>query len=280
MNNIFEQPIMDPTFVFVDGSYYCFHRYFALMQWWKNAYPEEPLDDPYQNEKFVEKFKKTFVENLLQIPKKLKIHKTTNPIMIVGRDCKRENIWRNELFPNYKANRANGPEDGFMGGPFFKMAYDDELFQKGGAKAILKHPRLEADDCIALSVKYLLEKYPQCHIYIITSDRDYLQLNAHNVDLFNLAFKNIAENKSSTGDSKMDLEIKIIMGDTSDNIPSVFPKCGPKTAQKCAEDPEFFKKKMADNPTYYAQYELNKKLVCFDNIPEELVQEFMSTIKK
>lgn len=280
MNNIFEQPIMDPTFVFVDGSYYCFHRYFALMQWWKNAYPEEPLDDPYQNEKFVEKFKKTFVENLLQIPKKLKIHKTTNPIMIVGRDCKRENIWRNELFPNYKANRANGPEDGFMGGPFFKMAYDDELFQKGGAKAILKHPRLEADDCIALSVKYLLEKYPQCHIYIITSDRDYLQLNAHNVDLFNLAFKNISENKSSTGDSKMDLEIKIIMGDTSDNIPSVFPKCGPKTAQKCAEDPEFFKKKMADNPTYYAQYELNKKLVCFDNIPEELVQEFMSTIKK
>lgn len=280
MNNIFEQPIMDPTFVFVDGSYYCFHRYFALMQWWKNAYPEEPLDDPYQNEKFVDKFKKTFVENLQQIPKKLKIHKTTNPIMIVGKDCKRENIWRNKLFPNYKANRANGPEDGFMGGPFFKMAYEDELFQKGGAKAILKHSHLEADDCIALSVKYLLEKYPQCHIYIITSDRDYLQLNAHNVDLFNLAFKNIAENKSSTGDSKMDLEIKIIMGDTSDNIPSVFPKCGPKTAQKCVEDPEFFKKKMADNPIYYSQYELNKKLVCFDNIPEELVHEFMSTIKK
>jgi 5'-3' exonuclease len=167
-----------------------------------------------------------------------------------------------------------------MGGPFFKMAYEEELFQKGGAKAILKHPKLEADDCIAISVKYLLNKYPQCHIYIITSDRDYLQLNAHNVDLYNLAFKNIAENKNSTGDAKMDLEIKIIMGDTSDNIPSVFPKCGPKTAEKCVEDPEFFKKKMADNPAYYAQYELNKKLVSFDRIPEELVQEFMLTIKK
>jgi 5'-3' exonuclease len=280
MNNIFEQSEMNPTFIFVDGSYYCFHRYFALMQWWKNAYPEEPLEDPYQNKKFLEKFKKTFVENLLNIPKKLKIHKTTNPIMIVGKDCKREAIWRNELFPNYKANRANGPEDGFMGGPFFKMVYEDDLFQKGGAKAILKHPKLEADDCIALSVKHLLNKYPQCHIYIITSDRDYLQLNAHNVDLFNLSFKNIAENKSSTGDSKMDLEIKIIMGDTSDNIPSVFPKCGPKTAQKCVEDPEFFKKKMSDNLAYYAQYELNKKLVCFDNIPEELAEEFMSSIKK
>jgi 5'-3' exonuclease len=268
---------MNPTFIFVDGSYYCFHRYFALLQWWKNAYPEEPLDDPYQNEKFVEKFKKTFVENLQQIPKKLKIHKTTNPILIVGKDCKRENIWRMDLFSKYKATRA---QEGFMGGPFFKMVYEEELFQKGGSKAILKHPKLEADDCIAISVKYLLAKYPECHIYIITSDRDYLQLNAHNVDLYNLAFKNIAQNKSSTGNPKEDLEIKIIMGDISDNIPSVFPKCGPKTAQKCIEDPEFFKKKLANNQQYYAQYELNKKLVNFDCIPEDLISEFMTTIKK
>jgi 5'-3' exonuclease len=70
------------------------------------------------------------------------------------------------------------------------------------------------------------------------------------------------------------------MGDISDNIPSVFPKCGPKTAQKCIEDPEFFKKKMADNAEYYKQYELNKTLVNFDNIPENLVEEFMATLKK
>jgi 5'-3' exonuclease len=279
MNNIFDQSTMNPTFIFVDGSYYNFYRYFALLQWWKISYPDEPLDDPYQNEKFVEKFKKTFVDNLLQMPKKLKINKNINPIMILGKDCKRENIWRNELFPKYKGTRANGSEDGFMGGPFFKMAYQDELFQKGGVKAILKHPKLEADDCIAISVKHLLNKYPECHIYIITSDRDYLQLNAHNVDLYNLTYKNIAE-KNSTGDAKDDLEIKIIMGDTSDNIPSAFPKCGPKTALKCIEDPEFFKKKMNDNPEYYKQYELNKKLVDFNNIPENLVEEFMESIKK
>ena len=271
---------MNPTFIFVDGSYYNFYRYFALMQWWKNAYPEEPLDDPFQNEKFVEKFKKTHVENLQGMAKKLKIAKTVTPILIVGRDCKRENIWRNELFPQYKANRANGPEDGFMGGPFFKMAYEEQLFIKGGAKAILSHPKLEADDCIALSVKNLVNRYPQCHIYIITSDRDYLQLNAHNVDLYNLTYKNIAENKSSTGNAEDDLEIKIIMGDNSDNIPSVFPKCGPKTALKCIENPEFFKKKLEENPEYKAQYNLNKQLVNFNCIPENLVEEFMSSIKK
>ncbi len=279
MSNLFDtitENNMKPTFIFVDGSYYCFHRYFALQQWWKNANPEDPLEDPYQNATFVEKYKKTFVNNLKEIPKKLKIDKNANPIMIVGRDCKRDNIWRNELFPKYKATRT---QEGFMGGPFFKMVYEEDLFVQGGAKALLKHPRLEADDCIAISVKHLLNKYPECTIYIITSDRDYLQLNAHNVHLYNLAFKNIAESKSSTGNAKNDLEIKIIMGDTSDNIPSVFPKCGPKTAQKCMEDPEFFKKKMADNSDYYAQYELNKKLVDFNCMPGELVAEFMDSIK-
>jgi len=278
---LFETSIMNPTFIFVDGSYYCFYRYFALLQWWKNAYPDESIDDPYQNQKFVEKFRKTFVENLEQIPKKLKIHKElVKPVLIVGKDCKRESIWRNDIFPNYKANRANGQEDGFMGGPFFKMAYENELFQKGGAKAILKHPRLEADDCIAISVKYLINKYPACKIYIITSDRDYLQLNTHNVHLYTLTYKNLAEGKTATGNAEDDLRIKIIMGDTSDNIPSVFPKCGLKTAQKCIEDEEFFKKKMADNPENYKRYELNEKLINFDKIPTNYVEEFMLTIKK
>ena len=271
MTDIFESQMNNPTFIFVDGSYYNFYRYYALLNWWKNAFPDESLDDPYQNEKFVEKFKKTHTENLKQIAKKLKLDKNINPILIVGKDCKRENIWRVKHFPKYKATRS---QEGFMGGPFFKMVYETNLFLEGGVKAILKHPELEADDCIALSVKHLVKKYPACQIYIITSDKDYLQLKRDNVYLYNLAFKNIADNKSSTGNPLQDLEIKIVMGDTSDNIPSVFPKCGPKTAQKCFEDSEFFKKKMSNNEEYYKQYELNKLLVDFNSIPQELIEEF------
>lgn len=271
---------MNPTFIFIDGSYYCFYRYHALQQWWKNAHPDEPLKNPYENEKFVEKFRKTFVEGLEQMPKKLKIHKskskepTLNPILIVGKDCKREHIWRNDIFKDYKGTRGT---DQFVG-PFFKMVYEDELFQKGGAKAILKHPRLEADDCIAISVKHLLNKYPLCKIYIITGDMDYLQLNADNVHIYALTYKKLTDDKTATGNAEHDLKIKIIMGDKSDNIPSVFPKCGLKTAQKCIENEEFFKKKMADNPVYYEQYRLNEQLVSFDKIPSNYVEEFMDSI--
>ena len=263
---------MSNTFIFVDGSYYCFYRYFALQQWWKNAYPDEPLDNPIENEKFVEKYKKTFVDNLVQMPKKLGLPKGSTSHLIIGKDCKREHIWRNDIFKDYKANRVL--DDGFMGGPFFKMAYEDELFIKGGAQQILSHPRLEADDCIALSVKDLTTRFPDCQIYVITSDRDYLQLNAHNVHLFTLTYKNLADGKTATGDAKTDLRVKILMGDTSDNIPSVFPKCGLKTALKCIEDDTFFKKKMGNNELYYDQYKLNEALVSFDRIPEQYASEF------
>lgn len=275
MNTIFDVENMKPTFIFVDGSYYCFHRYFALLRWWKNAYPEESIDNPYENIKFVDKFKKTFVENLKKISKNLKIDKKIKPILIVGKDCKRENIWRNKLFPQYKANRDN-KEDNFMGGPFFKLAYQDNLFEQGGVSAILEHNCLEADDCIAISVKYLLKKYPECMIYIITSDRDYLQLQESNVNIYNLSYKNLR----SFGDQQNDLWIKIIMGDSSDNIPSVFPKCGPKTALLCYQDEAYFSKKMANNQEYYKQYELNQTLIDFDKIPKDLVEEFLQSIKK
>ena len=264
------------TFIFIDGSYFCFYRYHSLLTWWKNAYPEIVLDDPFLNEQFVAKFRKTFVDHVQNLRKNLGIPKDVKPTIIVGRDCKRENIWRNELFPNYKATRANGKEDGFMGGPFFKMVYQDNLFIEGGAKAILSHPTLEADDCIALSVKHVLQKHPSCEVYIITSDKDYLQLAEPRVHIYNLGFKKITDQKSSTGSAECDLFCKIVMGDISDNIPSVFPKCGPKTALKYYENKEEFQKRLESSNVFIAQYNINKKIVDFNEIPRLLTNEFFT----
>ena len=60
--------------IFIDGSYFCFYRYFALLTWWKNAFPEDPiLDDPADNPVFVDKFKKMCIQSLENIPKKIGI---------------------------------------------------------------------------------------------------------------------------------------------------------------------------------------------------------------
>jgi len=265
------------TFIFIDGSYFCFYRYHSLLTWWKNAYPEITLEDPFQNEQFVAKFRKLFVEHVQHLRKNLGIHKSVKPTIIVGKDCKRENIWRNELFPKYKGTRANGAEDGFMGGPFFKMVYEDKLFLEGGASTILYHNKLEADDCIALSVKHVLQKYSCCDVYIITSDKDYLQLAEPRVHIYNLGFKKITDQKSCLGSAECDLFCKIVMGDISDNIPSVFPKCGPKTALKYYEDQVEFQKRLQSSEAFIAQYNTNKKIVDFNEIPLLLQNDFFTS---
>jgi 5'-3' exonuclease len=140
---------------------------------------------------------------------------------------------------------------------------------------VLKHPKLEADDCIAISVKQLLEKEPTCKIYIIASDKDYLQLASEQVQIYTLAYKNLADNKSSHGDKEKDLFCKIVMGDVSDNIKAIIPKCGPKTALKLYENPELFQSKLAD-PIVKAKFELNRQLVDFNYIPTELVNEYLN----
>jgi 5'-3' exonuclease len=220
----------------------------------------------------------------MKIPKNLNLvgkDKSSNvkPIMIVGKDCKREKIWRMNLFPGYKGTRDNSPESGFMGGPFFKMVYEDNLFIEGGVKHILSHPNLEADDCIAISVKHVLQMYPTSTIYIITSDKDYLQLAEPRVHLYNLSYKKLTDQKSSTGNPDCDLFCKIVMGDPSDNIASVFPKCGPKTALKYFENRESFETRLNSSEVFKKQYELNSTIVDFNNIPQHLVDEFLSSIE-
>uniref|UniRef100_A0A6C0D9K9 5'-3' exonuclease domain-containing protein n=1 Tax=viral metagenome TaxID=1070528 RepID=A0A6C0D9K9_9ZZZZ len=261
------------TFILIDGSYFCFYRYHSIMRWWKNAYPENELIDPFLNETFVEKFKKTFVDNVKNIIKNLNINNDEKPFMIVGKDCKRESIWRNEIFDKYKGTRKT--DDKFMGGPFFKMVYEDKLFQQGGVRYILKHPKLEADDCLAISGKYILEKYPNSKIYIITSDKDYLQLANPRLRIFNLSYKEISE-KTLGGSAEVDLFCKIVMGDISDNIPSVLNKCGPKTALKCYNNKEYFDERMKKENAY-DKFELNRKIIDFNYIPQHLIDEFMNT---
>jgi 5'-3' exonuclease len=66
------------------------------------------------------------------------------------------------------------------------------------------------------------------------------------------------------------------MGDLSDNISSVFPKCGPKTALKYFENEELFRSKLDSSVEFQKKYELNRVLVDFNNIPTELVDEFFT----
>lgn len=263
------------NFVLIDGSYYIFYRYYALSVWWKHSHKDLTLDEnnkPFENQEFIDKFIKTFSTKITEIDKKLNIK---NSIKMVARDCPRDTIWRKSIYTEYKENRITD----FLGKDFFKMVYNERLFEKSGVNTTLHYPELEADDCIAITTKHILSKFPHAKIWIIASDMDYLQLASDNVIIINLKYQDISKSTHATNISpECDKFCKIVCGDKSDNIQGVFEKCGIKTAIKLFQDKDLFYKKLNKSSIYKERYDLNKKLVDFDEIPRHLVDGFKKQI--
>ena len=278
------------SYILIDGSYFVFYRVFALLVWWKNAKPDIELVEPFKNEEFVAKFRSTFIGKIKEIIKNLDIKNVKK--IIIGKDCPQSQIWRMPLHNKYKSGRNQTKNKESNIADFFKLTYAENLFIQGGADYIFEYNSLEADDCIALTTKYLLQKYKnddvdennitknKIEIYIITSDQDYLQLACNEVKLYNLKYKLLTDSKNCKNDPQKDLFFKIVGGDKSDNISAIFKKCGPKTIEKCYDDKEFFHNKLEKEKEdgSFDKYELNKLLVDFNNIPKHLCQGFMNDI--
>ena len=158
-----------------------------------------------------------------------------------------------------------------MGGPFFKLGKD--ILKELNIQT-LYHEKLEADDCNALTCNYIRSQIPDSKVYIIANDMDYLQLASDNVKIINMQYKDLTDSKKWSGNAEQDLFCKIVIGDKSDDIPPLFKKCGPKTAIKYFKDQEAFHKQLKKEDAY-EKYEKNKKLVDFNEIPENLAFEFM-----
>lgn len=277
-------------YILVDASYFCFFRYHALLQWWRNAKPEQQLEVPIENEEFVTKFREIFVSKLKELPMKVakligpegikmtnaKFKELFDTVMWVGRDCRRQEIWRMELYPKYKATRDYS---NFQGGPLFQLAYSEQLFEKGGADFVMKAPHLEADDCIAMAVEQIRTNEPDAMIVIIASDHDYLQLTSPAVRLVDLKYTDVSAKKGVLCDSRRELFNKTLMGDTSDNIPAAFPKCGPKTAERCYTDVEYMKKLLDKHEGSREQLALNARLIDMKYIPRHLTAGLIDDIK-
>jgi 5'-3' exonuclease len=275
----------DQVFILVDTSYWIFYRYFAILQWWKHAKSEIYLNNnPYENPEFVEKFIKTFVESLQTFKKKQKLHKqrskpATPCTIIAARDCPRSEIWRNSLYNSYKETRDK--DDSFNGGPFFKEVYkeNNKLLFQAGVNHVLKFPNLEGDDIIAICKKIIRQKYPEALILILANDHDYCQLLDDYSEIINFQNKNLRESKKVFVEPDKNLFYKIVLGDKSDNILPVCKKCGPKTCEQYYLNKELFLEALQKETGAQEKYELNKKLIDFNEIPENLVNEFLEEYK-
>ncbi|HHT72300.1 MAG TPA: hypothetical protein GX008_01120 [Firmicutes bacterium] len=139
-----------------------------------------------------------------------------------------EPTFRHDLYSQYKAQRPPMPEDLKNQLPLIREVIDSmEL-------PLLKAPGFEADDVIGTITKRLP---PETHCYVITTDRDALQLAQ---DTVTIVSPNSRANKVYTPEiveyewgvpPEGIPDMKALMGDGSDNIPGV-PLVGPKTARR------------------------------------------------
>jgi DNA polymerase-1 len=153
---------------------------------------------------------------------------------------------RHNIYPEYKQNRKKDYRNGLKD-------IDEELeYQKIRIKQYLEELSIkqfedevvEADDCIAY---YILNRSDDERILICTGDRDLCQLIEQDVSVYLFDKKRIASIDNYNFVFEYDIRnlrlIKIIAGDTSDNIKGI-EKIGPKKAEKiltgCVTEQELF----------------------------------------
>ncbi|MBN1986693.1 MAG: DNA polymerase I, partial [Prolixibacteraceae bacterium] len=140
--------------------------------------------------------------------------------------------FRHKMFPEYKANREEMPEDLRKSIPYIRNiieAFNIPIIEKEG---------FEADDVIGtLARKAEKEGFTT---YMMTPDKDYAQLVSDHVLMFKPAKsggvaevwgkKEVNENFGIENPEQV-IDILGLMGDSADNIPGC-PGIGPKTAEK------------------------------------------------
>lgn len=271
--------------ILVDTSYTSFYRFFATIRWYSFSHPEEfakvKSDNKYDwttNKLFMEKYEKMYLDSIIKLVKK-KIF--DNSIVIFCMDSPKEKLWRTQIQCDYKADRADmSLKHNFK--PVFAYTYDTMIpqFIKSKPESIhkLRVESMEADDLIAIIAMYLERTNSTRPVYLVSGDADFLQLGRDNLTFINYkAKKPIVLTKAEAANA---LREKIITGDTSDCIPSIFPKGKRANKKQILESDDKLEEYLKANPEAKAQYEINKKMIDFTNIPKTYVSKVEKLYKQ
>jgi len=133
--------------------------------------------------------------------------------------------FRNEIYPEYKANRASPPED--LRPQFALIREATRAFNL----PTIEQQGFEADDLIATYARIAHEAGDK--VTIVSSDKDLMQLITDNVSMYDqMKDKHIATpdvfEKFGVGPDMM-IDLQALSGDSTDNVPGV-PGIGAKTA--------------------------------------------------
>ena len=138
---------------------------------------------------------------------------------------------RSKIYPEYKAHRAEMPEDLRP-----QVEWIIEVI-KGFNIPVVSYPGWEADDVIATLAKQGAERGME--VRIVTSDKDARQLLGPHTQMFNIRKKQFLDEAYLKEDwgvrPDQVIDFQSLVGDSTDNVPGV-PLVGPKKAQALLEE--------------------------------------------
>jgi len=249
--------------ILIDQSYYIFNRYYATYNWYRRRYDELDYENINENSDFILAFFRHFENDMKKLTKKYKTVKT-NIIFCI--DCCRCDIWRNEIYADYKMSRNKKTNFNSIVFILFKNYISNYDYN------YCEYNNLEADDIVYLIKRKINEEFINSEIIIITNDSDYLQMYGEKVNIYNMQFKDLSLRIKNS--PKIELEFKIIYGDKSDNIQKIQVGLNKDNALKLAVMDNNDKIKYLEENKLLENYKLNKKLVDLSEIPENLMLSF------
>ena len=266
--------------ILVDTSYTSFYRFFATIRWYSFAFAEEFKDlktnnkyDWSKNQVFMEKYEKMYLDSIIKLIKK-KVFDNSNIIFCM--DSPKESLWRTQLQCDYKGDRVDlSLKHNFK--PVFEYTYSTMIpnfITNNNNISSLRVEKMEADDLIAIITMHMKEQ----SIYLVSGDEDFLQLGRDNLIFINYKVKKPF--KLTEEEAYKSLRTKFILGDSSDCIPSIFPKGVRSKKKEILESDEKLEEYLNSNPDARKQFEFNKKMIDFKNIPKALVIKVISQYNK
>ena len=204
--------------------------------------------------------------------------------------------FRHEMYKEYKANRAETPEDIIKAVPYIKRLIEAYKIP------VIDCPGFEADDVIGTLAKKASAR--GFDTFMMTPDKDFAQLVSDRIFMVKPSRSGNESVKWGVEDIKREfsvqrpeqvIDVLALMGDTADNIPGA-PGVGPKTAMKLIAEYGSIEEVIRNSDklkgklkeiieNFREQIEFSKKLVTIDlNVPvdlkeEELVMEIPDPVK-
>lgn len=191
--------------------------------------------------------------------------------------CDAPNVWRKELYPDYKAHRDE------LRDPYYDDVKDTVIELKNFFNEYTSIPAISVANCEADDIIYIVTQDSPNKNIILSSDKDFVQL----VDDKTILYSPTQKKERESDDPEFDLFEKCIRGDRGDNIPSSYPNVRKKKLEEA-----FYEKKDGEHYKYINimestnkfgnkvkdDYERNRKLIDLSLQPEYIKKRIRETI--